>query len=117
MLRGLAAGGAIGVLAALAVAASGIGGLAPAMAATACGALAAWAAARIRAGRRTRDLAGLAEENAELSRALEAAVDRSWEREESEAPFRSLVDARERAEAANRAKSRFLATVSHEFRT
>jgi signal transduction histidine kinase/CheY-like chemotaxis protein len=71
----------------------------------------------LRAGRRARGLAALAAENAELSRTLEAAVDRSWELEESEERYRSLVDARERAEAASQAKSRFLATVSHEFRT
>jgi signal transduction histidine kinase/DNA-binding response OmpR family regulator len=78
---------------------------------------AAWALTALSGRRRAEALARLAAENAELSRALEAAVDRSWELEESEERYRSLVDARERAEAASRAKSRFLATVSHEFRT
>ena len=89
------------------------GGIAAALAAAA----AAWAGTSIAGSRRSHGLARLAAENAELSRALEAAVDRSWELEESEERYRSLVDARERAEAASRAKSRFLATVSHEFRT
>jgi signal transduction histidine kinase/DNA-binding response OmpR family regulator len=64
-----------------------------------------------------RERAALAAENAELSRALEEAADRAWELHESEDRYRSLNDARERAEAASLAKSRFLAIVSHEFRT
>ena len=117
-LRIAAALGTAGMIAALGIAAIvEKDGLVPGLVAAACSAVAAWSLAGLRAGRRTRDLATLAAENAELSRALEAAADRSWEREESEARFRNLVDARERAEAANRAKSRFLATVSHEFRT
>lgn len=76
-----------------------------------------WAVTALAGGKRNRALAQLAAENVEMARALEAAVDRSWELEESEERYRSLVDARERAEAASRAKSRFLATVSHEFRT
>lgn len=92
-------------------------GLPGALAAVAAAVVATAAVGAWRAGRRARGLAALAAESAELSRTLEAAVDRSWELEESEERYRSLVDARERAEAANRAKSRFLATVSHEFRT
>ena len=78
---------------------------------------ATFAAMRWIAAGRDRERAALAAENAELSRALEEAADRAWELHESEDRYRSLNDARERAEAASLAKSRFLAIVSHEFRT
>jgi signal transduction histidine kinase len=47
---------------------------------------------------------------------VEASADHIWEREEAEERAR-LADARDQAEAANRAKSRFLAMISHEIRT
>ena len=47
---------------------------------------------------------------------LERLSDTAWELRESE-EYRSLIDARRKAEAASQAKSRVLATVSHEFRT
>ena len=53
--------------------------------------------------------------------ALEAEIERlqdgAFRTLEDEERYRSLVEARARAEAASQAKSRFLATVSHEFRT
>ncbi|MGE3247754.1 MAG: ATP-binding protein [Beijerinckiaceae bacterium] len=51
-----------------------------------------------------------ANERTKLERELEALRDEIWELKEEEA-------AREKAEAANEAKTRFLATVSHEMRT
>jgi signal transduction histidine kinase/CheY-like chemotaxis protein len=81
------------------------------------GAAAVWGAARIDHLGLHRKLAGLAAENHRLAGRLEALADTAWELHESEERYRSMIDAREKAEAASRAKSRFLATVSHEFRT
>ena len=89
--------------------------LAPA--AMALAAAATWAVMREIVHRRDKDVAALKAENAELARALEDAADKAWELRDSEERYRSLNRARERAEAASLAKSRFLATVSHEFRT
>ena len=54
----------------------------------------------------------VAGENRRLAAALESLADTTWELRESEER-----QARQKAEAANEAKSRLLATVSHEFRT
>ncbi|MBN8993816.1 MAG: response regulator [Rhizobiales bacterium] len=75
-----------------------------------------WGAARIDHGRLAADLARLSAENRRLSASLELVADAAWELRESE-ELRTLVEARRRAEAANQAKSRLIATVSHEFRT
>lgn len=48
---------------------------------------------------------------------IEELADRLWEATEKLESEALLIEARERAENANRAKSRFLATVSHEIRT
>jgi signal transduction histidine kinase/DNA-binding response OmpR family regulator len=80
-------------------------------------AVALWGAARIdQAGLRA-DVARLTAENRRLTARLESLADTAWELRESEERYRSLLDARHKAEAANQAKSRVLATVSHEFRT
>jgi len=50
-------------------------------------------------------------------RKIEELADRLWEATEKLESEAFLVEARERAENANKAKSRFLATVSHEIRT
>ena len=88
-----------------------------ASAAVALAVAATWAAIGAVANRRDSDVAALKAENAELARGLEEAADKAWELRDSEERYRSLNHARERAEAASLAKSRFLATVSHEFRT
>ncbi len=78
---------------------------------------AAVAATLLAAGRRDRIRRSLAAENPVLAKALEDVADRAWELHESEERYRSLEEARERAEQASRAKTRFLATISHELRT
>jgi len=81
------------------------------------GAIALWSTARFDAIRIASDRDRLSDENRELSVAVEALADKAWELRETEERYRNLIAAREKAEAANRSKSRFLATVSHEFRT
>ncbi|HET7717542.1 MAG TPA: ATP-binding protein [Bauldia sp.] len=81
------------------------------------GGVATWTVMRWREARRDSDIAALEAENLELTRALEDAADKAWMLQESEERYRGLIEAREKAEAASLAKSRFLATVSHEFRT
>jgi signal transduction histidine kinase/CheY-like chemotaxis protein len=74
------------------------------------------------------DLDRLAAENSRAGGAVERAARAEAQLRDSEARYRALaggrreveralVEARRRAEAANEAKSRFLAAVSHEFRT
>ncbi len=81
------------------------------------GALALWGASRADHRRLAGDLAYLTEENHRLAETVEQLSDVAWELHESDERYRSLTEARQRAEAANQAKSRVLATVSHEFRT
>ena len=52
-----------------------------------------------------------------MAETIEQLSDAAWELRESEERYRSLVEARQKAEEASAAKSRVLATVSHEFRT
>ncbi len=75
------------------------------------GAAALWSAARIDVHRLRGTAGRLADDNARLVAERERAAARSQELRDSE------VQARQKAEAANEAKSRFLAMVSHEFRT
>ena len=89
--------------------------IAPAVVLT--GAIALWGASRADNERLAADLAHLAEENRRLAETVEQLSDVAWELHESDERYRSLTEARQRAEAANEAKSRVLATVSHEFRT
>jgi signal transduction histidine kinase/CheY-like chemotaxis protein len=81
------------------------------------GAIALWGASRADHERLTIDLAHLTDENRRLAETIEQLSDVAWELHESDERYRSLTEARQRAEAANQAKSRVLATVSHEFRT
>ncbi len=81
------------------------------------GAIALWGASRADQERLAADLARLAAENQRLAVTVEQLSDVAWELHESDERYRSLTEARQRAEAANQAKSRVLATVSHEFRT
>jgi signal transduction histidine kinase/CheY-like chemotaxis protein len=63
-------------------------------------------------GRHAAERERLLDENRRLAADLEALADTTWELHESEER-----EARRKAEASNAAKSRLLATVSHEFRT
>ncbi len=81
------------------------------------GAIALWGASQADHKRLAADLAHLTEENQRLAETVEQLSDVAWELHESDERYRSLTEARQRAEAANQAKSRVLATVSHEFRT
>jgi signal transduction histidine kinase/CheY-like chemotaxis protein len=75
-----------------------------------------WGAGRIDRARLAAEAERLAAENRRLSASLEMVADAAWELQESD-ELRDLDEARRRAEAANQAKSRLIATVSHEFRT
>ena len=81
------------------------------------GAIALWAASRADHERLEADLTHLTQENQRLAETVEQLSDVAWELHESDERYRSLTEARQQAEAANQAKSRVLATVSHEFRT
>ena len=81
------------------------------------GAFALWGAAQADHKRLAGDLTRLTQENHRLAETVEQLSDVAWELHESDERYRSLTEARQRAEAANQAKSRVLATVSHEFRT
>ena len=74
--------------------------------------LAALAATVAERSRRAAERERLTAENRRLAADLESLADSTWELHESEER-----EARRKAEAANAAKSRLLATVSHEFRT
>ncbi|WP_160113625.1 response regulator [Phyllobacterium salinisoli] len=65
----------------------------------------------------TRGILTLEEKIEAQHRKIEELADRLWEATEKLESEAFLIQARERAENANRAKSRFLATVSHEIRT
>ncbi len=81
------------------------------------GAVALWGANRADSERLASGVAYLARENRRLAEQVEQLSDVAWELHESDERYRTLTEARQRAEAANQAKSRVLATVSHEFRT
>jgi signal transduction histidine kinase/CheY-like chemotaxis protein len=92
------------------------------------GVAALWGAAHAEQRRLRADLVRLAAENRRLAAKSESIADGEWQLRDSEQHYRAraegreeveqaLVEARERAEAASQAKSRFLAAVSHEFRT
>ena len=81
------------------------------------GAIALWGASQADHKRLAGDLARLTQDNHRLAETVEQLSDVAWELHESDERYRSLTEARQRAEAANQAKSRVLATVSHEFRT
>jgi signal transduction histidine kinase/CheY-like chemotaxis protein len=78
------------------------------------GAVSLWAASRVDQLGLAAEVKRLTEDNAHLTQNLGWLSDTARELRESE---RALGEAREKAEAASRAKSRVLATVSHEFRT
>ena len=77
-------------------------------------ALTLWGAARVDRSALADEVSRLTDENAHLTQNLGWLSDTARELRESE---RALSDASEKAEAASQAKSRVLATVSHEFRT
>ena len=81
------------------------------------GAVALWGAHHVDSERLATGVQHLVEENRHLAEQVEELSDVAWELHESDERYRSLTEARQRAEAANQAKSRVLATVSHEFRT
>ncbi len=81
------------------------------------GAVALWGADRADQRRLENDLARLSGDNRRLAEMVEQLSDTAWEIRESEERYRSLIEARQKAEEASQAKSRVLATVSHEFRT
>ena len=81
------------------------------------GAAALWGANRADNRRLAADLERLRRENRRLAATIERLADTAWELHESDERYRTLTDARRRAEAASQSKSRVLATVSHEFRT
>ncbi len=81
------------------------------------GAVALWGGNRADSERLAAGVAHLVQENQRLAEQVEQLSDVAWELHESDERYRSLTEARQRAEAANQAKSRVLATVSHEFRT
>ncbi len=81
------------------------------------GAAALWGAHHADSQRLAAGVAHLVQENRRLAEQVEQLSDVAWELHESDERYRSLTEARQRAEAANQAKSRVLATVSHEFRT
>ena len=93
--------------------------LAPGVAAGALviGAVVIWGAARVDRSALAAAHDRLAADNLRLAERLEQLADTAWELHESEERSRRLLDARHRAEAESAAKSRLLATVSHEFRT
>ncbi|MEM8837033.1 MAG: response regulator [Pseudomonadota bacterium] len=65
----------------------------------------------------THETRAIVEENDTLHDRLEDLGDRLWEKTEADAGLAELDLARRKAEAESEAKSRFLATVSHEVRT
>ncbi|MEM8795231.1 MAG: response regulator [Pseudomonadota bacterium] len=65
----------------------------------------------------THETRTIVEENDSLHDRLEDLGDRLWEKTEADAGLAELDLARRKAEAESEAKSRFLATVSHEVRT
>jgi signal transduction histidine kinase/CheY-like chemotaxis protein len=73
-----------------------------------------WGASKVDAIRLAGEVRRLADENAHLTQNLGWLADTARELRESQ---QALDDARLKAEAASHAKSRLLATVSHEFRT
>ena len=81
------------------------------------GAVALWGTGLADHKRLVGDLDRVTQENRRLAETIEQLSDVAWELHESEERYRNLTEARQRAEAANQAKSRVLATVSHEFRT
>jgi signal transduction histidine kinase/DNA-binding response OmpR family regulator len=81
------------------------------------GGAALWGASRADSRRLAADLDRLAADNRRLAEMVERLADAAWVLHESDERYRTLADARRRAEAASEAKSRVLATVSHEFRT
>jgi signal transduction histidine kinase/CheY-like chemotaxis protein len=83
----------------------------------ALGAMALWGAGRADHKHVAAEVARVAEENRRLAEEVEQLSDVAWELHEADERYRSVTEARQRAEAANQAKSRVLATVSHEFRT
>jgi signal transduction histidine kinase/DNA-binding response OmpR family regulator len=97
-------------------------------AALASGILAVAGAVLIDRRRLQSEIARLALANRHLGEHHEVMADAEWQLRDSEQHFRglaegrtvveqALVEARQKAEAASEAKSRFLAAVSHEFRT